>query len=229
MTQTFDPAGIDLEALRASVRAEYAAVASDPDRGFHFHTGYRLAAILGYPQEWIAALPPAAVVSMAGTGNPFVLGPIDPGERVVDCGSGAGADAMMARSRSSPSWMSPEAPIVPWNRPRPGTCMNRSPSTPWLGSSVTSKRIMGHCRRAAASSAPVPGRPVQLHSDRRRPASTGCAVQCKLTGAVRTRAIAHSTCWHTASGVEWTYTTPHVGTVTSRRPRCVFPYDLDRG
>ena len=98
-----------------------------------------------------------------------------------------------------------------------------------LGSSVTSKRIMGHCRRAAASSAPVPERPVQLHSDRRAPGSTGCVVQCRLTGAVRTRAIAHSTCWHTASGVEWTYTTPHVGTVTSRRPRCVFPYDLDRG
>ena len=82
---------------------------------------------------------------------------------------------------------------------------------------------------AAASSAPVPGLPDQLHSDRRMAGSTGCAVQCRLTGAVRTRAIAHSTCWHTASGVEWTYTTPHVGTVTSRRPRCVFPYDLDRG
>src|SRR6266566_9025619 len=96
MTQTFDPAAIDLEALRASVRAEYAAVASDPDRGFHFHTGYRLAAILGYPVEWIAALPPGAVVSMAGTGNPFALGTIDPGERVIDCGSGAGADALIA-------------------------------------------------------------------------------------------------------------------------------------
>src|SRR4051794_5393884 len=125
--------------------------------------------------------------------------------------------------------MSPDAPIVPRNRLRLGTYMNLSPSTPGLGSSVTSKRIMIHCRRAWASSAPVPGRPVQLHSDLRMPGSAGCAVQCRLTGAVRTRAIAHSTCWHTASGVEWTYTTPHVGTVTSRRPRCVFPYDLDRG
>jgi SAM-dependent methyltransferase len=103
MTQTFDPAAIDLEALRAAVRAEYAAVASDPDRGFHFHTGYRLAAILGYPEEWIGALPPGAVVSMAGTGNPFALGTIDPGELVVDCGSGAGADALIAAPLVGPT------------------------------------------------------------------------------------------------------------------------------
>jgi arsenite methyltransferase len=96
MTETLDPLVVDLEELRASVRAEYAAVATEPDRGFHFHTGYRLAAILGYPQEWIESLPPGAALSMAGTGNPFAMGAIQPGERVVDCGSGAGADALIA-------------------------------------------------------------------------------------------------------------------------------------
>jgi len=96
MTETLDPPVVDLDALRASIRAEYAAVAAEPDRGFHFHTGYRLAAILGYPQEWIESLPAGAVASMAGTGNPFTLGEIQPGERVVDCGSGAGADALIA-------------------------------------------------------------------------------------------------------------------------------------
>jgi arsenite methyltransferase len=87
---------VDIESLRAAIRAEYAAVAAYPDQGFHFHTGARLAAILGYPEEWIAALPPRAVKSMAGTGNPFALGELQPGERVVDCGSGAGADSLMA-------------------------------------------------------------------------------------------------------------------------------------
>ena len=96
MTETLDPPVVDLDALRASIRAEYAAVAAEPDRGFHFHTGYRLAAILGYPQEWIESLPAGAVASMARTGNPFTLGEIQPGERVVDCGSGAGADALIA-------------------------------------------------------------------------------------------------------------------------------------
>jgi arsenite methyltransferase len=103
MTEIIEPPVVDLEALRASIRAEYAAVAEEPDRGFHFHTGYRLAAILGYPQEWIERLPRGAVVSMAGTGNPFALGQLDPGERVVDCGSGAGADALIAARLVGPT------------------------------------------------------------------------------------------------------------------------------
>jgi hypothetical protein len=69
MTELFDPPAVDIVDLRASIRIEYAAVASEPERGFHFHTGPRLAAILGYPQEWIKALPPRAAASMAGTGN----------------------------------------------------------------------------------------------------------------------------------------------------------------
>lgn len=101
----FDPAAIDVEGLRASIRAEYAAVASEPDRGFHFHTGYRLAAILGYPQDWIEALPGGAVVSMAGTGNPFALGEIRSGDHVLDCGSGAGTDAILAGRLVGPRGM----------------------------------------------------------------------------------------------------------------------------
>jgi arsenite methyltransferase len=103
MTEIIEPPVVDLEALRASIRAEYAAVAAEPDRGFHFHTGYRLAAILGYPQEWIERLPRGAVVSMAGTGNPFALGPLHAGERIVDCGSGAGADALIAARLVGPT------------------------------------------------------------------------------------------------------------------------------
>jgi SAM-dependent methyltransferase len=87
---------VDVESLRAAIRTEYAAVAKHPDQGFHFHTGARLAAILGYPEEWIAALPQSAVESMAGTGNPFALGELRPGEHIVDCGSGAGADSLIA-------------------------------------------------------------------------------------------------------------------------------------
>ena len=94
---------VDIETLRTAIRAEYAAVAEHPDQGFHFHTGAHLAAILGYPEEWIAALPPGAVESMAGTGNPFALGELQPGERVVDCGSGSGADSLIAGRLVGPS------------------------------------------------------------------------------------------------------------------------------
>ena len=94
---------IDLDELRAAIRAEYAAVAAEPERGFHFHTGYRLAAILGYPQVWIDTLPASAVLSMAGTGNPLALGELRRGDHVVDCGSGAGADALIAASLVGPA------------------------------------------------------------------------------------------------------------------------------
>lgn len=96
-------APVDIDSLRAAIRAEYAAVAEHPEQGFHFHTGARLAAILGYPEPLIAALPPSAVESMAGTGNPFALGELLPGERVVDCGSGSGADSLIAARLVGPS------------------------------------------------------------------------------------------------------------------------------
>jgi arsenite methyltransferase len=98
-------APVDIETLRTAIRAEYAAVAEHPDQGFHFHTGAHLAAILGYPEEWIAALPLGAVESMAGTGNPFALGEIHLGDQVVDCGSGAGADSLIAARVVGPSGM----------------------------------------------------------------------------------------------------------------------------
>lgn len=102
MVETTTPS-IDVAELRDAVRAEYAAVAEHPDQGFHFHTGRRLASLVGYPSDWIAALPAAAVDSMAGTGNPFALGPLAAGEHVVDCGSGAGADSLIAARLVGPS------------------------------------------------------------------------------------------------------------------------------
>ncbi len=102
MTEPTTTPPVDLTGLRAAIRAEYAAVAEHPDQGFHFHTGARLAALLGYPEAWIAQLPRSAVDSMAGTGNPFELGEVVPGERVVDCGSGAGADSLIAAALVGP-------------------------------------------------------------------------------------------------------------------------------
>ncbi|MBI3737594.1 MAG: methyltransferase domain-containing protein [Chloroflexi bacterium] len=93
---------VNIEELRASIRAEYSAVANEPERGFHFHTGRKLAGILGYRDEWLDRLPSSAIESMAGTGNPFSLGELKPGERVVDCGSGSGADSLIAAQMVGP-------------------------------------------------------------------------------------------------------------------------------
>ncbi|MGH2418591.1 MAG: methyltransferase domain-containing protein [Candidatus Limnocylindria bacterium] len=87
---------VDTDALRAAIRAEYEAVASEPSRGFHFHTGRPLAILLGYPVDLLAGIAEDAIASMAGTGNPLALGPVAAGERVVDCGSGAGVDSLVA-------------------------------------------------------------------------------------------------------------------------------------
>lgn len=87
---------ISQEVLRLEIKKEYANVAIDPGKGYHFHTGRRLIGILGYDEALYAGLPEANIASFAGTGNPFALGPIHPGETVVDIGSGAGFDSLIA-------------------------------------------------------------------------------------------------------------------------------------
>jgi arsenite methyltransferase len=82
--------------LRAHVRDKYRQVAAEPEGQYHFHTGRRLAARLGYDPADLDALPERAVESFAGVANPFSLRCLDTGEQVVDVGSGAGFDSFVA-------------------------------------------------------------------------------------------------------------------------------------
>jgi arsenite methyltransferase len=93
---------IDLESLRFAIQKEYEMVACEPKRGFHFHTGRPLAKLLGYPEKWLAGIPEASIESFAGTGNPFSLGELKPGDRIVDVGSGAGIDSLIAARMAAP-------------------------------------------------------------------------------------------------------------------------------
>src|ERR1051326_6922424 len=87
---------LDVEQLREAIRQEYTEVAVKPEQGFYFHTGRPLARLLGYAEEWLEGIPEGSIESFAGTGNPFSLGLLHPGERVVDVGSGAGIDSLIA-------------------------------------------------------------------------------------------------------------------------------------
>ena len=87
---------INASALRREIQVKYAEVALAPSGSFHFHTGRTLAERLDYPEEILDVLPGECVESFAGVGNPFSVGEILPGERVVDVGSGAGFDSLVA-------------------------------------------------------------------------------------------------------------------------------------
>lgn len=89
---------ISADDLREEVRKEYAEVARDPHKGYHFHTGRAAADRLGYDPPLYAGLPDGNIDSFAGTGNPFMLGSLNPGDIVVDIGSGSGFDSLIAAS-----------------------------------------------------------------------------------------------------------------------------------
>src|SRR2546423_10990176 len=95
--------GLDVDGLRQAIQEEYALVAAEPERDFHFHTGRRLAAIVGYDEEWLDGVPETTIASFAGTGNPFSLGALMPGENVVDVGCGAGIDSIIAAKMVGPT------------------------------------------------------------------------------------------------------------------------------
>ena len=96
MTIDVRPAAVDADTLRCQISDKYTEVAKTPEKGFHFHTGRPLALMLGYLEDVIDTLPAGTVESFAGTGNPFSMGTLRPGETLLDIGCGAGFDSFIA-------------------------------------------------------------------------------------------------------------------------------------
>jgi arsenite methyltransferase len=86
---------IDVEVLKSEIKKTYSSVSEQPEQDFIFPTGRAWAEDLDYPPE-LARVPESAVESFAGVANPWQLGRLSPGERVLDLGSGAGTDSLVA-------------------------------------------------------------------------------------------------------------------------------------
>jgi len=100
-TQPSSATELDVALLKSEIRKKYASVSTEPEQHFVFPTGGSWAEDLGYPEE-LANVPESAVQSFAGVANPFSLGRIERGARVLDLGSGAGTDSLVAAQMVGP-------------------------------------------------------------------------------------------------------------------------------
>ena len=87
--------GIDIGLLKSEIKKTYASVSQEPENDFIFPTGRAWAEDLGYPEE-LSQVPDHIAGSFAGVANPFSLGRLGPAEHVLDLGSGAGMDSLVA-------------------------------------------------------------------------------------------------------------------------------------
>ena len=94
---------IDVEVLKCEIKKTYAQVSTEQDTEFIFPTGRAWAIDLGYPEELLDRVPEASAGSFAGVANPFSLGLLQPGEQVLDLGSGAGTDSLVAAQMIGPT------------------------------------------------------------------------------------------------------------------------------
>ncbi|HUT09546.1 MAG TPA: methyltransferase domain-containing protein [Thermoguttaceae bacterium] len=82
--------------IQKAVRQRFSRIADTPERESKFPVGLDSARTLGYGEDELAALPSSVTDSFCGVGNPLGLGELRPGERVLDLGSGAGLDCLLA-------------------------------------------------------------------------------------------------------------------------------------
>ena len=102
-TQTLSGMPWTAAEVRAGVAAMYSKVATTPTATFRFPVGPDLARKLGYPEELLQSLPLTAIESFTGVACPVLAANLSPGEVVLDVGSGAGLDALIAARQVGPS------------------------------------------------------------------------------------------------------------------------------
>jgi arsenite methyltransferase len=86
----------DKKKIEQGIRGKYTKWADKPQGLFKYPTGRAGLEALGYDPEILITLPPGALDSFCGVGNPFLLGPVGQGQAVLDIGSGGGLDCLVA-------------------------------------------------------------------------------------------------------------------------------------
>ncbi len=102
-TQTLRGTSWTAGEVRAAVATMYGNVATNPSGTFRFPVGPDLARKLGYPEELLQSLPSGATESFTGVACPVLDANLSPGEVVLDLGSGAGLDSLIAARQVGPS------------------------------------------------------------------------------------------------------------------------------
>jgi len=87
----------EIRKVRQGIKEKYDRVAAAGSGGcFQYPTGKAGMDLQGYPPEVIGDFPPEVLAAFCGVGNPFSLGPLSPGDAVLDIGCGAGVDSLVA-------------------------------------------------------------------------------------------------------------------------------------
>ncbi|HSR43576.1 MAG TPA: methyltransferase domain-containing protein [Longimicrobiales bacterium] len=148
------PHAADTQAsLEATLKDEifrmYGEVAENPDAEFHFFHGREAAEMFGYDPEWLDRAPKGAVDSFAGVGNPHERADYRPGDTVLDLGSGAGLDALVA------SWAVGDDGEVIGVDLNPAMCRKAEENLEGAGASLD-------CREGRMEEIPVPDESVDV-------------------------------------------------------------------
>ncbi len=93
----------DKKLIEESIHDKYSKVALNADGQFNYITGKAALDFLEYDASVLESIPDSVSKSYCGVGNPFKLGRINEGAHVLDIGSGAGLDSVVASILVGPS------------------------------------------------------------------------------------------------------------------------------
>jgi len=93
------------EEIRERVRARYSSAAKQVTSGFGCCSGANVDTTAAgfYSEEEAAQIPVEAYLASLGCGNPTALARLNPGETVLDLGSGGGIDVLLSAKRVGPT------------------------------------------------------------------------------------------------------------------------------